>query len=589
MQYGIPRDWWGRNGGLGAGRNALLSVVLMALLGNSAPAQGADRPALVDELHPSLPASGRETREDAEREAAARVTLPEAAEEAIRAREVPVAHVRFHGGTVFELDDLARELASMVGRRVTVGELADAVDRITRRYQEAGYPLSFAYLPEGNFRNGIVTVVLVEGFVVQTELEIEHGPLRRRVERLAGQVVGERPLTRATFERYTGLMARIPGSELEINAPVPRTPGGATTLRVEEKRTRRAAPGMTLEGGDVDDLRLLASLGLQANTRHAEQLTLAALVPIDDEDEFYAAEYRQELGRHGWRLSAAASRFDTEDVADLFEEDDRAMHEAKVADRYRLGLEYPVVLSRRVAWTVGGGLGHHRQHSRVDYDGQLEVERHLHFSAAELNSSLLLGGDATVFELRGDVRQGVDLGDNRNDLHLESADGEAFLEQPEELEFLRLGLAGRWVRRLGDSWRLTARAAGFWSDDALPSPERGNYGGPRRFGRGYAENQAEGDYGGAGELELRHVFGVGGHWLRTIEPYVVADRARTRFNERDTRHDLASVALGVELARGHRYRLRVEYARPVGDRDAGSDSRDGRINARIAWDLGRGV
>lgn len=563
-------------------------VLCAGLLVLPVPAQTSGLPSLVDEHHPSQPASGREAREDREREVEARVTLPEAAEEAIRAREVPVAHVRFHGGTVFELDDLAQELRSMLGRRVTVGELVDAVDRITRRYQEAGYPLSFAYLPEDNFRNGIVTVVLVEGFVVQTELEIEHEPVRRRVQRLAEQVVGERPLTRATFERYTALMARIPGSELEINAPVPRTPGGATTLRVEEKRTRRATPGLTLEGGDVDDLRLLASLGLQANTRHAEQLTLAALVPVDDEDEFYAAEYRQELGRHGWRLSAAASRFDTEDVADLFEEDDRAMHEAKVANRYRLGLEYPVVLSRRVAWTVGGGLGHHRQHSRIDYGGQLEAERHLHFSAAELNSSLLLGGDATIFELRGDVRQGVDLGDNRNDWRLVSAEGEAAGDRPEELEFLRFGLAARWIQLLGESWRFSTRAAGFWSDDALPSPERGNFGGPTRFGRGYTENQAEGDYGGAGEVELRYLYRVGARWLRTIEPYVVIDGARTRFHEREVDRELVSAALGVELARGRTYRLAVEYARPLGERDAETDSREPRINARASWQIGGG-
>ena len=563
----------------------LVAVFCWGWLAVVAPLQAAGLPSLVDERHPAQPASAPESREERQRESGARVTLPDASDADRRAREVPVAHIRFHGGTVFELDDLARELRPMVGRRVTVGELADAVERITRRYQEAGYPLSFAYLPADNFQDGIVTVVLVEGFVAQTELEIAREPVRRRVDRLAEQVVGERPLTRATFERYTALMGRIPGAELSVNAPVPRTPGGATTLRVEEQRTRWVTPGLTIEGDDVDDFRLLASLAFQSTTRYADQLALAALLPVDDDEAFYAAEYSQELGADGWRVSVAASRYDTEDADDLFSDGDGAVRESRVADRYRIGLEYPLVLSARLLWAAGIEVGHHREQSQVDYDGQLELDRHLHFSAAGLDTRLMTGRDGRIVELRADVRRGVDLGDNRNDWRLVSTEGEAWFEQPEELEFLRFGLGARWVQPLGATWRFSARADGFWSGDALPSPERGNYGGTARFGRGYSDNQAQGDYGAAGEVELRYVHGLQTRWLRSLEPYVVVDGARTRYQEREVEHELASAALGLELARGRAYRLRVEYARPVADRDAGSGQRDGRVNVRLAWDL----
>lgn len=561
-----------------------LSVVGMSVFGLLAPlsiANASDSPSFIDERQPTQVPGLEQIRESEARRSATRVTLPRVAGAIRRETVVPVAHLDFRGGTVFELEDLAGGLRPMLGQRVTVGELIDAVEAITRRYQEAGYPLSYAYLPDNNFRNGVVTVVVVEGYIARTELDIDKAAVASRVQRLAARIVDERPLTRATFERYTTLMERIPGARLAINAPVPRTPSGGTTLRVEERAMRSLDGGFSLQGGDEDDVQLLANLTLQSNTRHAERLSLAALVPTETDDEFYAAEYQQELGVEGLRLSLAASRFETEESTGISLLGNQPAQEEKVTERYRAGLDYPLYLSRRFNWFVGGQLDHHQQRSLFVEQGLALLEQRLDFSAIELNTRLRRASEERILEWRSDLRQGIDLGGNRN--RLSSATGS--VEQPEDLHFTRLGSEARWVEQLASRWRLTSRVAGFWSDDTLPSPEQGNYGGSR-FGRGYGDSQAEGDYGVAGEIELRYLQPVESDWVSSVEPYLLVDGASTRFNESDTENEIASAVAGVELSRGSLYRLGVEYAQPIGDRDLDTDSRDGRINARISWNLG---
>jgi hemolysin activation/secretion protein len=545
-----------------------------------------DLPALIDNRQPTLSQPLQEVREQQLR-STTRVELPDSADELDRDTRIPVEHVNIVGGSVFDLESLAVDLVPMVGHEIRLGDLIDAVEAITERYQKADYPLSYAYLPANNFVDGIVTVVVVEGHIVRNEILVANSAVASRVERLANRMHGERPLTRATFERYTALIDRIPGAQLAISAPVPRTPSGGTTLRVEERDTRRIQAGLSVEGGNEDDFLVLGNLSLQANTPYGEQLSFAALMPVDNDDEFYAVEYQHQLGSDGLRITFGANRFDSsnnEPLLLLGQELD--VHESKVRDRFRVAADYPLQLRRTRLWEVGMAVDHHNE--RVDYDIRLDGEllghtrQDLRYSALELNTTYRIGDAQRLLEIRGDLRQGIDLGANRNEIHAE----EQLVASDESLHFTRAGAQARWAEQLTPNWRLSTRLAGFWSDDRLPMAERGNYGGSR-FGRAYPDGQAEGDKGYAGEVELRYLHSLaGGAWLTHIEPYVLVDAARTEFNRHDIRNELISAVGGVELSNSTNYRLGVEYAHPMGDRDQETGRRSGRINARITWQFG---
>ncbi|MCK2183440.1 ShlB/FhaC/HecB family hemolysin secretion/activation protein [Halomonas getboli] len=554
-------------------------------------AQADDLPSLINERQPTMTPPVQDVLER-QREGGGEVSLPEAAGAIGPDSEVTVSNVQIQGGSVFDLDTLSAPLQPLVGQRVRVAQLIEATEQITQRYQDAGFPLSYAYLPGNNFQNGTLTVVVVEGYIARTEIAVEDAAVAQRVRRLADRMREERPLTRETFERYTALIERIPGARLAVKAPVPRTPSGATTLRVEQRDSDRVDAGLALGGGDENDTQVIGNLAFHSHTPYAETLSFAYLLPVDNDDTFYAAQYRQELGTDGLRLNMSAQRFEGDDEQPvLVEGRPYEVDQEKVRDRYRLGLDYPLLLERRRSWTVDANLEHLDETAdyryRSEMGPELRARQDLRYSTLELGTHYRQGNADRRLEGRAELRQGIDLGgaetttEIRNVANGVSVDGEG----QEELEYTRIELQGRWLEALTPNWRLSTRVAGFWSDDRLPAPERGSYG-ASRFARAYDDGEAEGERGYAGEVELRYRQALGVSWASHLEPYLVMDGAHTEFNDSALEYDLASVATGFELSNSRLYRVGIEYAYPIGDRPSDLDSREGRVNARLSWDFG---
>ncbi|WP_277810950.1 ShlB/FhaC/HecB family hemolysin secretion/activation protein [Chromohalobacter canadensis] len=569
---------------------SLLGCLAIALVGHSGSLMADDVvPSFIDERSPT---ATREQQEQQERQRTLdlNVQQPASAPGVSENARVNVRHINIRGGSVFELDELAAPLEPLVGETVTVGQINQAVKRITARYQKAGYPISYAYLPADNFANGNVQVVVVEGYIARAELDIDNDAVAARVQRLIERMAEERPLRRERFERYTALIERIPGASLSVNVPLPRTVNGATTVRVEARDIKRVDAGLSVDYDDEDDTQALANIATQGNTRHAERLSLAGLLPVEGDDEYLAAEYSQALGSDGLRLKLSATHFDGDDATDtqLLGVPIEA-RESKERYRYRAGLEYPIELSRKTLWEVGGALEYLDEDTQYRYtsdnDELLRANETLRYGTAELNTRYRRVSDGRLWEISGDVRQGIEVGGSKNELNIETLGTSQSDDAP--LRYTRLGLQGRWVEALGERWRLTTRADGFWAEDSLPVPERGNYGG-MRFGRGYPDGQAEGDYGYAGEIELRFLQAVPWGWVSRLEPYLVVDGARTRFHDNDIEYNLASAAFGLEFTDSRYYRLGVEYARPIAEEDLDTDNRDGRINARVSWQFDGG-
>ncbi|WP_286984859.1 POTRA domain-containing protein [Halomonas sp.] len=516
------------------------------------------------------------------------VDLPSDASAGIPAH-VTVRHVRFIGDSVLDLAELSQGLQAMIGQSVSREAIEAEVQTITDAYQEGGYPLSFAYLPTNNFRDGNVRIVLVEGHIARTEIVVDDDPVAGRVEKLVQPLLEERPLTRSTFERVSGLIERIPGASLTLKAPVPRTPSGATTLRVEERRIDHFDYSGNLSGGDEQDTVFINRVSTQSLTTWGDSLGFSWLWPVDNDNELYALDYRTGIGNDGLTLTASADSYDGEDEENLIylldgQRFDLRQDQDTDRQRYRLGLSYPLLLSRSSSLTLGGALRHHDETKTTSLSFEEQTLNQLveesEYSAADLDLNYRTQRGRQFWLASLALRQGMDLGANEQQRRLNGTP----LDDNGDLHFTRWQLDAQYRRLYGDHWRLTASANGFYSDDELPEPERGNYGG-QRFGRGYDAGQAEGDYGFAGALELRYLQTVNSAWLSRVEPYLVLDGARTEFQERDADSHLASAAAGVSLGKGRLYGLTLEYAEPIGDRDLETDSREGRINARLTWNF----
>jgi hemolysin activation/secretion protein len=76
---------------------------------------------------------------------------------------VRVDRIEFRGNTVFATSELATLAQSIAGRRVSVAEIEDLRQKVTRQYVDRGYVNSGALIDEAALGGGTLTVVVVEG------------------------------------------------------------------------------------------------------------------------------------------------------------------------------------------------------------------------------------------------------------------------------------------------------------------------------------------------------------------------------------------------------------------------------------------
>ena len=123
--------------------------------------------------------------------------------------KVNLKTVQIEGGTIYPLSELAAIYQPLLGHESSLADLIEATRNITRRYQQDGYLLSYAFLPQQTFDNGVARVVLVEGYIRNYQLQGDVGRVKGLLDKLVAKLQAERPLTRKTFERYTTLICLL--------------------------------------------------------------------------------------------------------------------------------------------------------------------------------------------------------------------------------------------------------------------------------------------------------------------------------------------------------------------------------------------
>lgn len=513
------------------------------------------------------------------------VDLPEQQSLSTSSQEgvIHVEHVQFQGGTVFELTQLAEKVKPIIDKDASKTDLVNVLRSITSLYQEAGYPLSFAFLPNQDTVDGSLTIVLVEGYVARSEIVIEDEDVRHRVEKLAAKMHNEIPLKTATFERYLSFIEATPGHTFKVNVPKPKTVNGATTIRVEEVKSQPYDVSIGFNESEEEDFQLLAGISVNSLTSHADKLTFTSLVPNGSVDAYYAANYEWDVGTEGLKFEVGATHFDSQD-------DDRTFffgvptnyEQNKKRTSYNAGFKYPVIASKRTNWWVGSRLRHINEDVSVDYDSILTIKQDLSYSAIDLHTQWQTVSKNQLFYFTAVMKQGIDLGSNKNEYSSSATNTK--VGGPESTNFNAVDANVAWRYLISPKWRFQTKANAFWSDDILPSAEQVRYGGVR-FGRGYPDGQAQGDRGYAGEVELRYIKPVAGNLIRRIEPYIVFDAAKAELQSSDADYELSSAAVGVDISDARHYTVGLEYAKPTGDAHYETDDRSAIYNIRLNWNF----
>lgn len=459
--------------------------------------------------------------------------------------------VRFEGGTVFPLSDLREHYQPLIGRQTTLGELLQYTARLTQRYRQEGYLLSYAYLPPQELADGRVNVVLVEGYIRDYRVDGDIGPAGAYLHQLLGRLATERPLTRETLERYMGLAERLPGVTIEPQLAVAQTTAGAARLTVRARRKPFSA-AVTVADGNRDDAQALLTATSHAQTRFAEQIEASlALPPGNDQVHYQRLAYSQYLDAGGSQLLLSASRYRSEPGTRIRLDDGRDITRKIDSDRYAIGLRQPVIVRPDEWMVVQGQVYSVSEHLEDRLDGVPSARNYdTYVRAVSFEGDWRKVEEGRLRIVSAGVYQGLDYLGARSDADY-------------DLDFLRLRLSGLQSDTLLGSWQGVVSGALYWSDDRLPDSERAGFGG-QSFGRGYPRDQADGDKGWGVAYELN--YSMHANWLALVQPYVVLDTAQAWHNRGPVEDaHLASAALGVRLGDGRLFNVALELAKPLAD------------------------
>ena len=519
---------------------------------------------------------------DAKRPPAPALEMPKPAtgeaQPLVMGTRLTIRKLQIEGGTIYPLPELGAAFKSLLGHEITLGQLIEATRSITQRYQDDGYLLSYAFLPQQDFDQGLVRVVLVEGYVSDYQIDGDIGRVKGFVDELVDKIKGERPLTRKTFDRYSTLMSRIPGVTLQAHVPPPGTTDGASTLRVSASR-KPFTTSMSLVEGSRSSTQALFGATSNSQTAMAEQLTLSGLFPPGrDKEHYYRLDYSQYLNAEGTQLSVYGSSYRSDPSTSIATNDGFELKPHRENDRFSIGVSHPLIAAPDQWLSAGArlyGVNDNTDYEIVGYGQTISEKTNVRALAFE--------GDWRKSDARqlrivsAGLYQGIDGMGAKSETNLTSS--------RYDLDFFRLRLSGVQSDSYFDNWQGVVSGAVYWSDDTLPDSERAVFGG-QNFGRGYPDDQASGDKGWGVAYELNYSFNRDGEWVKLLQPYAIVDRAKAWYNELPLKgSDMSSAALGLRFGDKRYYNIALEVAKPMSDIALDSFNRKPRYTLSFSYQL----
>lgn len=489
-------------------------------------------------------------------------------------QHVTLKRIEIAGGGHYPLDTWRPLLEPLTRRDIQVSQLVAAAKAITQRYQDDGFFISFAYVPNQDFSSGVARIVLVEGHIREVRSNGELGVHQARVDRWIAKLKSERPLTRESFERFSVLMSRVPGLQLAMALNPPTTSDGGAVLELAGQRKRfDTSANLDSRRGEQ---RGLLSAEVMSMLGWGEQLQFSYLYPPGKDNEYYRAwNYSQLLNDNGLQLMAGYSHYNSSPDDNLRLANGLEFARKRENERVSAGLGIPLVLRRDLTWDVNLRAYTVNDTSRYDL-----VKPNIPYRV-EQNSKLRVVGVDTLVQQFAEKR--VRVGSMAVYQGLSGMGAET--EKPISKDFTRILGYGAQQDQFGSNWQGVATAGFQWTDDVLPDSEQVTYGGAN-FGRGYPDDQSSGDKGWGASYEVNYSFLRQSVVLNQIQPYAVVDTARTHYIQDGLPEGkLGSVAIGLRLSNRKHYLVSVEVAKPFGDRALDNNERSPRINFAFSYQI----
>ncbi|MDM0015491.1 POTRA domain-containing protein [Variovorax sp. J22P168] len=510
------------------------------------------------------------------------LALQEPAGPAADVLERSIVPTRFdiQGVNALPFAQLAKLFSPLVNQPVTIGVLVALTREATTLYQASGHPLSFVFVPEQDFADGVVRVIAVEGYVASVRIEGDAGPAEPKLREIAQRLQSERPLRQATFERVSQLLARVPGIELDATAALPARTDGATELVL---KVRRQPFNLSL-GADVRQPTSRAVLNGVVNDPFVSggQLSASTLLRDPQDERLLSLGYTQLIGGDGWQLSTSYS--DYRGYPDEQLARGAPLERFNTNKRLDASAGYPLILDARTSLVLKGGfyaVDNVDRYSERATGGELTNDSRVRAIYAQG-----VYADARPDRTRGLsvlLAQGID-GAGARDQITSNIAGLSGVGGSKP-DFTRIAIDANQRDRYANDWGTAFAVGGQYSGDSLATSERVSFGGAH-FGRAYAPGDAAGDSGWGASVEVNRMLRIEGTWLKQVEPFLLVEAAEVSsqlFSPMPAH--LRSVALGVRLSDSRHYSLDLAVAKPTGDPSSTNPQRKLRVGLLLSYQL----
>jgi len=483
----------------------------------------------------------------------------------------PVKGFRFSGNTVVADSRLQELLAALIGKELSLTDLREAAQSISRLYRDEGYLVARAYLPPQDIKDGVVTIAILEGRYGGAELKnrsrVKDAVLRDHLEKvLDDKVVQQKGLDRGLL-----LMTDLPGVKTLSATLKPGAATGETILEIE------ASPSDAVKGAIEFDAngnrftgqnRYSATLNWLSPTGYGDALGLRAFSTGRNLNSVRVT-YQLPLGADGWKAGAGYSE-----------------------TRYRLGEEFSVLDASGAATVANVFVSYplirtqnFNLYGLLAYEGKQLNDRIGLLASVSDKRSTLYG-----LTLNGDARDAVG-GGGINTFGLTYSEGDLDLETASVRladsatarthgRFSQLNFSLMRLQHLTDKTYLYVYANGQRASKNLDSSEKMSLGGASGV-RAYPQGEAAGDEGYLATAELRHNLQLAGV-APTLQLVAFLDAGGIRINHNPfspgaNSRRLSAIGVGLNVVQSDDYQLRFSWAWKLRAEPAQSDNdRGGR-------------
>ncbi len=493
------------------------------------------------------------------------------------ARSVTPQRFEIEGVQSIPFAKVAALFAPLAKQPTTVAHLVDLARQVTDMYKENGYALSFAYVPEQDFKEGTVRVVAVEGFVESVTIEGDAGPAEARIREIAQLIRKNRPLQLANFERYTQLMGQLPGVTVEAQATPSVQTNGAGSLLVKVARKHYE---LSL-GADVRSSRPRAVVtGIVNDPLMAgSRLSATTLLGSPKGELLASLAFSQVIGNEGLTLKAETTAYRGNPDAHLNTPPPIQRYTDYL--RSELSASYPVILKRSESLYLSSGIyGVNNTDSYATTTQTLTDQ--VNVRAVYAQAAYAIHTDVRARNLSLRLAQGMDALGASASRRINNTS----TVNPASLDFTRVLIDARQRNVWGQGWGTAMAFTTQYSPDILPNSEKLSFG-STRFARGYSAGDAAGDSGWGIGLEGNRAFPVKAPYLTHIEPYVLLESARVYNHIGQAQlSKLSSASLGARIVNGKHYRIDFAVSKPIGEAPSTNPQRKLRMSLLASYSLG---